>query len=158
MEETTTKTEQKRKMITLTEKQDNKNQSKLKNKKNTEEKPNNMLNNTLIDIEQNKNTRKQKTTLKFKNKQHYKARNKNQRNSEQREETEGKRGQEEINTLRMLNPYLNPSLNSSLPEGDILTFSNSNPNPTRNEVIKLDQTGKYVLKLPHASRNTDRIL
>jgi hypothetical protein len=25
--------------------------------------------------------------------------------------------------------------------------------PTRNEVIKLDRTGKYVLKLPHASRN-----
>jgi hypothetical protein len=33
MEETTTKTEQKRKMKTLTEKQDNKKQSKLKNKK-----------------------------------------------------------------------------------------------------------------------------
>jgi hypothetical protein len=42
MEETTMKTEQKRKMITLTEKQDNKKQSKLK-KNNTEEKLNNTL-------------------------------------------------------------------------------------------------------------------
>jgi hypothetical protein len=42
MEETTTKTEQKRKMITLTEKQDNKKQSKLKKKH--ERKPNNTLN------------------------------------------------------------------------------------------------------------------
>jgi hypothetical protein len=33
MEETSTKTEQKRKMITLTEKQDNRKQSKLKRKK-----------------------------------------------------------------------------------------------------------------------------
>jgi hypothetical protein len=30
--------------------------------------------------------------------------------------------------------------------------------PTRNEVIKLDRTGKYVLKLPYASRNKDRKL
>jgi hypothetical protein len=47
----------------------------------------------------------------------------------------------------MSNPYLNPSLS----EGYILT-------PTRIEVIKLDRTGKYVLKLPHASRNKDRKL
>jgi hypothetical protein len=58
----------------------------------------------------------------------------------------------------MSNPYLNPSLNPSLPEGDILTFPNPNPNPPRNEVIKLDRTGKYVLKLLHASRNKDRKL
>jgi hypothetical protein len=30
--------------------------------------------------------------------------------------------------------------------------------PIRNEVIKPDRTGKYVLKLPHASRNKDRKL
>jgi hypothetical protein len=58
----------------------------------------------------------------------------------------------------MTNPYLNPYLNPSLPEGDVLTFPNPNPNPTRNQVIKLDRTGKYVLKLPHASRNKDRKL
>jgi hypothetical protein len=58
----------------------------------------------------------------------------------------------------MSNPYLNPTLNPSLPESDILTFPNSNPNPTRNEIIKLDRTGKYVLKLPHASKNKDRKL
>jgi hypothetical protein len=61
---------------------------------------------------------------------------------------------EEINILRTSYPYLNPSL----PEGDILTFPNPNPNPTRDEIIKLDQTGKYVLKLPHPSRNKDRKL
>jgi hypothetical protein len=54
--------------------------------------------------------------------------------------------------------YPNPSLNPSLPEDYILTFPNLNPNPTRIEVIKLDRTGKYVLKLPHASRNKDRKL
>jgi hypothetical protein len=35
--------------------------------------------------------------------------------------------------------------------GLIPKFPNTNPNPTRNEVIKLDRTGKYVLKLPRAS-------
>jgi hypothetical protein len=54
----------------------------------------------------------------------------------------------------MSNPYLNPSL----PEGDIPTFPNPNQSPTRNEVIKLGRSGKYVLKLPHASRNKDRKL
>jgi hypothetical protein len=44
MEETTTKTEEKRKMITLRERQDNQKQSKLLNKENTEEKLKNMLN------------------------------------------------------------------------------------------------------------------
>jgi hypothetical protein len=58
----------------------------------------------------------------------------------------------------MSNPYLNSSLIPFLPEGDILTFPNPYPNPTRNEVIKLDRTGKYVLKLPHAFRNKDRKL
>jgi hypothetical protein len=58
----------------------------------------------------------------------------------------------------MSNPYLNLSLNPSLLKGDILTFPNPSPNPTRIEVITLDRTGKYVLKLPHASRNKDRKL
>jgi hypothetical protein len=66
--------------------------------------------------------------------------------------------QEEINTHRMSNSYLNSSLNPSLPERYILMFPNPNPNLTRIEVIKLDRTGKYVLKLPHASRNKDRKL
>jgi hypothetical protein len=75
-----------------------------------------------------------------------------------KEEKERKKRQEEINTIRTSNPYLNPSLNPSLAEGDILTFPNPNRNPTRNEVIKLDRTAKYVLKLPHASKNKDRKL
>jgi hypothetical protein len=58
----------------------------------------------------------------------------------------------------MSNIYLNPSLNPSLPEGDILRFPNPHPNPTRKEVIKLDRIRKYVLNLPHASRNKDRKL
>jgi hypothetical protein len=41
--------------------------------------------------------------------------------------------------------------------GLIPKFPNTNPNPTRNEVIKLDRTGKYVLKLPRAS-NKDKEL
>jgi hypothetical protein len=49
--ETTTKTEQKRKPITLTEKQDNQKQSKSKKKENTEEKLNNTVNKLLKYIE-----------------------------------------------------------------------------------------------------------
>jgi hypothetical protein len=53
MNEITTKTEQKRKTITLTEKHDNLKQSKSKNKENTEEELNNTVNKLLKDIEQN---------------------------------------------------------------------------------------------------------
>jgi hypothetical protein len=58
----------------------------------------------------------------------------------------------------MSNPCPNSSLNPSLSQGYILTFPNPNPNLTRIEVIKLDRTGKYVLNLPHVSRNKDRKL
>jgi hypothetical protein len=53
-------------------------------------------------------------------------------------------------------PYLNPFLNPYHPEIDILTFPNPDPNSIRNEFVKLDRAGKYVLKLPHASWNKDR--
>jgi hypothetical protein len=58
----------------------------------------------------------------------------------------------------LTNPYLNPSFNPTLPITKIPSSPNSNPNPTRNEVIKLDRTGKYFLKLPYTSRNKDRKL
>jgi hypothetical protein len=51
MKETTTKTGQKRKTITLTEKQDNQKENKSKNKENTEEELNNTVNKLLKDIE-----------------------------------------------------------------------------------------------------------
>jgi hypothetical protein len=53
MKETTMKTEQKRKTITLTEKQDNQKQSKWKNKENTEEELSSTVKKLLKNIEQN---------------------------------------------------------------------------------------------------------
>jgi hypothetical protein len=69
-----------------------------------------------------------------------------------------KKREKQKKPLRMTNPYINPSFNPSHPKTNILTSPNSNPNPTRNEVIKPDRTGKYVLKLPRASRNKYRKL
>jgi hypothetical protein len=64
-----------------------------------------------------------------------------------------KKREEQKQLLRMTNPYINPSFNPSHPKTNIPTSPNSNPNPTRNEVIKLDRTGKYVLKLPQEKRH-----
>jgi hypothetical protein len=110
-----------------------------KQKKNTEEKPNNTLNKTLKDIEQNiKRIQENKKQL-LNSKTSSITKIKIEEIANKEEEKERKKRQEEINSLRMLNPYLNPSL----PEGDILRFSN--PNPTRKKVIQSDRTGKYVL-------------
>jgi hypothetical protein len=62
---------------------------------------------------------------------------------------EKEKREEQKQLLRMTNPYNIPSFNPSHPITNIPTSQSSNPNPTRNEIIKLDLTGKYVcLKRP----------
>jgi hypothetical protein len=119
LKKTTTKTEQKRK-------KDNQKESKSKNKKNTEEYPNNTVNKLLKDNEQNiKRIQENKKQLSDTNTSGIiELKIKIKETAEKQEEKERKKKQEEINTLRMSNLYLNSSLNPSLSEGYI-------QNPTR---------------------------
>jgi hypothetical protein len=69
-----------------------------------------------------------------------------------------KKREEYKQLLQITNPCLNPSFNPTHPMTNIPMYPNFNQNPTRNDVIKLDRTGKYVLKLPPTSRNKDNKL
>jgi regulator of replication initiation timing len=44
---------------------------------------------------------------------------------------------------------------TTLSQSFFLMYSSRTPNPTRNDVFKLNRTGKHVLKLPQSSRNDD---